>query len=448
MGTYLPIGINAAISNTSLRYMPALPHFSTGLHQEDTIYEVYPGKFRQALLRLEPFLRRPELNYGGGESALKQCDTLCRFLQVNRYGELWELKRWSRGGWSIPAFNSEDQEVSNEQVAAAPEEIGAEQTRILLGPNSASGEKRIFIFGYGYTSCALASYLKNNWQVSGTCRSDEKRAALEQCGYSAHVFNSDNDGEELRDEGLRELQEATHWLVSVPPVADFDMDPVLTTHAQDLIQVVGKGIVGWIGYLSSTSVYGDWQGDWVNEQSRPRPVEQKALARLAAEEAWLKFGLDHGVPVHVFRLGGIYGPGRSAIDTVLSNRVLSGRQRSREQRHFTSRIHVADICQTVLASMKNPDPGKTYNVVDDDPASRLEVLSYAQDLLNNQDNNSHNQFTKNGISSPKEAQGGSSSSNQRGEKRVSNKRIKVDLKVKLLYPTYREGLKAMLESKQ
>ncbi|CAM6084227.1 unnamed protein product [Calypogeia fissa] len=342
MGTYMPIGINAAISNTSLRYMPALPHFSTGLHQEDTIYKVYPGKFRQALLRLEPFLRRPELNYGGGERALKQCDTLCRFLQVNRYGELWELKRWSRGGWSIPAFNSEDQEVSNEQVAAAPEEIGAEQTRILLGPNSASGEKRIFIFGYGYTSCALASYLKNNWQVSvsGTCRSDEKRAALEQCGYSAHVFNSDNDGEELRDEGLRELQEATHWLVSVPPVADFDMDPVLTTHAQDLIQVVGKGIVGWIGYLSSTSVYGDWQGDWVDEQSKPRPVEQKALARLAAEEAWLKFGLDHGVPVHVFRLGGIYGPGRS---------------------------------------MQNPDPGKTYNVVDDDPASRLEVLSYAQD---------------------------------------------------------------------
>ncbi|KAL2653173.1 hypothetical protein R1flu_021301 [Riccia fluitans] len=301
--------------------------------------------------------------------------------------------------------------------------------------NTADNPGRLFIFGFGYTSCALAIDLRNkNWSIAGTCRNSEARSTLENWGFHSLLFNSDNDGEELQGPGLEELQQATHWLVSIPPVGDFGKDPVLAVHGQDLIQAAGRCNVRWIGYLSSTGVYGDWQGEWVDEDTEPRGSLPKALERLAAERGWLNFGRDHGVAVHVFRLGGIYGPGRNAFSTILQNRTRPGLER--ERRRFTSRIHVADVCQVLTASMDNPSPGRIYNVVDDVPAPREEVFAYARDLLGVR--------TDEGVTR-EEANTVPFFSARCEEKRVSNKRIKEELGIRLLHPSYKSGLQEILK---
>lgn len=300
---------------------------------------------------------------------------------------------------------------------------------------------RLFIFGFGYTSTALALGIKDKkWNITGTCRRSDDRSVLEECGFHTVLFNSENDGEELNDHGLQKLQQATHWLISIPPVGDFDKDPVLAVHKEDLIQAAARGNVRWIGYLSSTGVYGGWQGSWVDEDTEPRPVEQKAVARLAAEHDWLSFGKAHGVAVQVFRLGGIYGAGRSALNSILRNRTRSGSQR--ERRRFTSRIHVADVCQVLSASMEHPCPGRIYNVVDDDPAPRREVFAFARDLLGLQAKDTEATEEDDNY---RDLSGITNFSTQCEEKRVSNRRIKEELHIQLLYPSYKSGLQAIWE---
>lgn len=304
---------------------------------------------------------------------------------------------------------------------------------------------KVFIFGMGYTSLALANTLrKQGWEVAGTCRSEEKRSALKTRGFRAHRFNPDNDGECLREDAIRELHNSTHIVSSIPPVGDFDCDPVLASHRDALLQSASTRLQ-WAGYLSSTSVYGDWHGGWVGEEIEPRPVERKAIARREAEKSWLQFGDDSGVCVHVFRLGGIYGPGRSALDTIrVSEKKLSPRQQLRGQKRFTSRVHVADICQVIVKAMASGQHvGRVFNVVDDDPSPRAKVMAYARALLNGvsveEDENS--------LSSDDELSGKTASTVSNGspvsEKRVSNRRVKDELHVELLHPTFRSGLQAI-----
>jgi nucleoside-diphosphate-sugar epimerase len=306
-----------------------------------------------------------------------------------------------------------------------------------LGDGVASTGNRAFIFGMGYTSVALANNLrKRGWEVAGTCRSEEKRGALEARGFRAHRFNPNNDGEGLRAEAIRELHEATHIVSSIPPVGDFDCDPVLASLREELL----SARLQWVGYLSSTSVYGDWQGGWVEEDSEPRPLESKAVARWEAEKSWLRFGDEAGVCVHVFRLGGIYGPGRSALDTARV-RKLSTRQQLRGQKRFTSRVHVADICQVIVKAMASGQQqhrtGRVYNVVDDDPSPRAEVMAYARALL-------HGEGEKFSPASEQElSEAAAGNASHVSEKRVSNRRVKEELHVEFLHPTFRSGLEAI-----
>ncbi|XP_059078160.1 uncharacterized protein LOC131876715 [Cryptomeria japonica] len=134
---------------------------------------------------------------------------------------------------------------------------------------------------------------------------------------------------------------------------------------------------------SFSGLYGHWGGDWVDEDSLAKSEDKISLARLDAEKAWIILGKNMGVPTQVFSLGGIYGPGRSALDTIIKQKQqeLSGSQKARRLNYYTSRIHVVDICQAILASIEQPSAGKVYNVVDDDPAPRAEVFSYALSLL-------------------------------------------------------------------
>ena len=220
----------------------------------------------------------------------------------------------------------------------------------------------------------------------------------------------------------RAIAAADAMLLSLPP--DERGDPVLARHAEAL----AGAPAAWVGYLSTTGVYRDRQGGWVDEESALRPVGERGRRRVAAEAAWGATGL----PVHVFRLAGIYGPGRSLLDRLRLGRV----RRVVKPGQVFSRIHVADVAQVLAASMARPRPGRAYNVADDLPAAPEEVIDYACDLL--------------GLPVlPTEAFDGATlttlaSSFWTESKRVSNRRIKDDLAVALAYPDYRAGLSAVL----
>ncbi|KAK7819147.1 hypothetical protein CFP56_040655 [Quercus suber] len=184
-------------------------------------------------------------------------------------------------------------------------------------------------------------------------------------------------------------------------------------------------------------VYGDCGGAWVDEDYPTSPTSELANLRLVAEKRWLNLGDDLGLSAQVFRLGGIYGPGRSAVDTIIKQGALSESQKMRVSRQYTSRIHVEDISQALKASIHAPSHGKAYNIVDDDPAPREEVFAYARDLVEKkwpgqikQSTNESESFIKKG--SP------------RGAKRVSNARMKKELGVRLLHPNYGSGLQSII----
>lgn len=172
----------------------------------------------------------------------------------------------------------------------------------------------------------------------------------------------------------------------------------------------------------------------MNESCSVRPMDSKAKNRVIAEEGWLGLGKDSRIPTHVFRLGGIYGPGRSALDTLRRNEDLSANQKRRESQLYTARCHVADVCQVIQASMAQPQDGSIYNIVDDCPASRSEVMSYARSIL--------------GLPPvpPKgTSMGKIETLRDKGEKRVENSRIKVELKANLMFPDYKAGLLSIAE---
>ncbi|KAJ7515689.1 hypothetical protein O6H91_22G023700 [Diphasiastrum complanatum] len=341
---------------------------------------------------------------------------------------------------------------------------------VLSTPRNRDGDtdnKRMFLFGLGYTATNFADCLKKDgWHISGTCRSNERTKLMEEHGFDVYHFDPEHGGEDLKRDGLMALWNATHVLSTIPPTTNKFCDYVLGSHAGDVEYAARHRKLSWIGYLSSTGVYGDWQGEWVDEESEPVPFDKSAATRLDAERSWLLLGEKSKVPVHVFRLGGIYGPGRSALETIRSKKPLTLQQKMRGSRCFTSRVHVADICQVIFASMNSPYAGRIYNVVDDDPAPRAEVLAFASNLIEKH-LPAHSEIgcslVSHALQSQKADNGSKicSASNSgdallkftnrcetRGvkvpEKRVSNKRIKVELQVRLQYPTYRSGLEAIL----
>ncbi|GIK98718.1 MAG: NAD(P)-dependent oxidoreductase [Alphaproteobacteria bacterium] len=287
-----------------------------------------------------------------------------------------------------------------------------------------SATHRLFCFGLGYSAAALAGALRGEgWQIAGTCRSAERAGALAARGIDAQRFDR---GHPLADAAAA-LAGATHVLVSVPP--DEAGDPVLELHEADL---AASETVEWVGYLSSTSVYGDRRGGWVDETSALAPRGARALARVAAEDAWLDLWHRYGLPVHLFRLAGIYGPGRSAIDQLRAGTA----KRVEKPGHLFSRIHVDDIVQVLRASMARPNAGAIYNVCDDEPAPAAEVVEHASRLL--------------GVAPPplvpleKAGLSPAALGFYAESRRVRNERIKRELGVTLRHPDYRRGLAACL----
>lgn len=280
-------------------------------------------------------------------------------------------------------------------------------------------ERHLFCFGLGYTARVAAEYfLEKGWRVSGTCRTMEKCESFRQHGIVAHLF--DNDLPLVHPE---ELQSVTHILHSIPPSEDGDL--VLKYHLDDLKKLPD---LKWVGYLSTTGVYGDCQGKWVDETSKPKPTKDRSERRVQAEKAWLKSGL----PAHIFRLSGIYGEGRNVIKA-LQDGVA---RRIDKKGQVFSRIHVEDIVRILAASMQKPNPGAIYNCADDLPAPQAEVVSYAAELL--------------GVEPPplvpfdEAPLSEMARSFYKDNRKVRNKRIKKELSVELQYPTYKEGLQALI----
>ena len=280
---------------------------------------------------------------------------------------------------------------------------------------------RLFCFGLGYTALALARRLAaEGWVVSGSCRGADKAAALSQAGIAVYLFDRDAS---MPREALAGI---SHILLSIPP--DVAGDPVLAAHGDDIAAMQG---LCWVGYLSTTGVYGDRGGDWVDETSALLPTGERGCRRVAVEQGWLELWRSRGVPVHIFRLAGIYGPGRSAFDAVRAGTA----KRIDKPGQVFSRIHVDDLVSVLIASIGRPRPGAVYNVGDDDPAPPAAVVAHAAALL--------------GVPAPPlvplDAAGLSplARSFYEDSKRVSNALIKSELGVALRYPDFRAGLAAI-----
>ncbi|WP_375260583.1 SDR family oxidoreductase [Palleronia sp.] len=277
---------------------------------------------------------------------------------------------------------------------------------------------RLLAIGCGYSAKALAPRLiARGWEVRGTTRSADKADSLRSLGITPIVW----PGEDLGPH----IGWASHVLHSVSPD---DGDMVLDTYGGAL----ATADLAWFGYLSTTGVYGDHDGDWVDEDTPLAPSTRRGAARVRAEAGWQALQ-PLGLPLHIFRLAGIYGPGRGPFAKV---RAGKARRIVKEGQVF-SRIHVEDIATVLGASIDQPRPGAIYNVCDDDPAPPQDVIAHAADLL--------------GVPRPDETPfeeadlSPMARSFYAESKRVRNDRIKDELGVDLRYPTYRHGLRTLLD---
>ena len=284
---------------------------------------------------------------------------------------------------------------------------------------------RLFCFGIGYSAQALIDRLQaRGWQVAGTVRAEDKAEALQARGVDAHVFDR---GRPLADPDAA-LAGATHLLSSVPP--DADGDAVVDEHGDALRRLAGQ--FDWAGYLSTTGVYGDREGGWVDESAELHPTSDRSRRRVAAETALRDLAAESGLPLHVFRLAGIYGPGRNPLETVRQGKA----KRIDKPGQVFSRIHVADIVNVLEASFARPNAGAVYNVCDDEAAAPKDVTEFACALL--------------GVDPPPLVPIDEAGMSEmawtfwKDNKRVDNTRMRRELGVAPTYPDYRAGLRALL----
>ncbi|MEP5762195.1 MAG: SDR family oxidoreductase [Litoreibacter sp.] len=280
--------------------------------------------------------------------------------------------------------------------------------------------KTLLSFGHGYSARALARLLpRSDWKIIGTTRSKDKSWDLMSDDITPVVW----PGDDL----TKSIATASHILVSAAPTADGD--PVLADW-RDAIRAAPN--LEWVGYLSTTGVYGDHQGGWVDENTPLAPSTKRGKLRVSAEAEWQ----DMGLPLHIFRLAGIYGPGRGPFAKVRNGTA----RRIIKKNQLFSRIHVDDIAQILDASIRLPNPGRIYNVCDGQAAPPEDVISHAADLL--------------GFPLPEEVDFETAEMTPMARsfyaesKRVRNDRILKELRVELKYPNYRAGLAALLKEEQ
>ncbi len=285
--------------------------------------------------------------------------------------------------------------------------------------------------GAGYTAKTMMRQLKSDpvfkaMKMVGTTRSGQNFAGIRQAGAEPFIYEGEGKSAKMAEL----IRKAEIILISISP--DKDGDIILRNFKDD---ITANSQLKWVGYLSTVGVYGNHDGNWVDEESETRPGSKRSAWRKIAENQWLERFEGMGLPVHLFRLPGIYGPGRGP-----QNKLAQGRARRIEKKgQVFNRAHVEDIASVLIASLKQPNPGAIYNIADDKPAPPQDVLAYAAELM--------------GLEIPplipfEEAEmSDMAKSFYSDNKRVSNKRIKEELGITLEYPTYKEGIRASLSSK-
>ncbi|MCP5365537.1 MAG: SDR family oxidoreductase [Hyphomicrobiales bacterium] len=291
---------------------------------------------------------------------------------------------------------------------------------------AADDAPHLFCFGLGFTARALARRIsQTGWRISGTSRSPDALAELAGEDIGAYLY----DGIRPLEDAERRLDGVTAVLVSIPPGKTGDC--VVRQHAAHLRAMPS---LSWLGYLSTTGVYGDTGGALVDEDAPLHPSSARSERRVAAEQDWLSLAETHGLPVHVFRLAGIYGRGRSVLD-----QVRHGSARCiHKPGHVFSRIHVDDAAAVIGSSMARPNPGRIYNVCDDEPAEPADVVAYACGLLKTPPP------PRVPLEQAAQTMSAMALSFWRDCRRVDNTLIKTELGVRLHYPDYRSGLAAIL----
>lgn len=281
----------------------------------------------------------------------------------------------------------------------------------------------LFAFGLGYSVLHLVRSRRDRFaRVAGTVRSPEKAAALVAEGIEARVFAPGRRDPRIEDD----LAGCDLLVVSIPPAEAGD--PVLETYGAAIAET---SRLAWIGYLSTIGVYGDHGGHWIDESTPPEPRSSRARRRVEAEVAWLDLGAKAGKAVQVFRLAGIYGPGRNA----LANLADGTARRIVKPGQVFNRIHVDDIAAVLMASVARPRAGAIYNVTDDEPAAPGDVVAFAAALA--------------GVEPPPETSFEAADlspmarSFYAANRRASNRLVTGELGLSLAFPTYREGLRAL-----
>jgi len=285
-----------------------------------------------------------------------------------------------------------------------------------------------FFFGLGFSSINATRAVRQGGftRIGGTVRSAEKAAQLRADDIDAVLFDGTAPGPAVRDA----LATASHVILSIAP--DEHGDPVLRHHRADLD---ASGQLQWLCYYSTVGVYGDFDGDWIDETAPLVPRNMRSDRRVLAEQAWRDYAAERSMPLCILRLAGIYGPGRSTFDKL---RAGTARRVIKPGQVF-NRIHVADIARvTALAAERRLDG--TFNLADDEPAPPQDVIAHAAGMI--------------GVDVPPDLPIETAEmtpmqrSFYRDNKRVSNRAIKQALGIELLYPNYRAGLTQILESKQ
>ncbi len=258
---------------------------------------------------------------------------------------------------------------------------------------------------------------KFNVNLSVTSREVSKEKKIDEISYNNYQFIDGNFDKNL----LNKLKQSDHFLISIPPVKGEDLV------IKNFKEIIKECNPKWVTYLSATSVYGNHQGEWVNELSKTNPTSSNGVDRLNAERAWLNFANKQNIPLQIFRLSGIYSDRRNILV-----RLKSGKANIiNKKNHFFSRIHVEDIANVLFKSLSNFKSSEIYNISDDKPSSSEEVILYGVKILN---------IEKPKSIKEKEIESEMLKNFYKESKKVSNKKMKSFFNYKLKFPTYVEGL--------
>ena len=280
----------------------------------------------------------------------------------------------------------------------------------------------IFCFGFGQVAKNFIYNLSKSYDVNlaTTSRDETKKKKIYGINYISYHFLDNSFDKEI----LKKIKNYDYILVSIPPKNGIDI--VVENFQQTLENIK----VSWITYLSATSVYGDHNGKWVDENSKVNPLTENGKSRLSAEKSWLNLVKKKNLPIQIFRLSGIYSKEKNILE-----RIKSGsHQIINSPKHFFSRIHVEDISNILQLTLekKNISPGEIYNLSDDYPCSNIEVANYAYDLM---------KILKPKMVEIREIESEMLKNFYKDSKKVSNSKVKKIFSYKLKFPTYKEGLR-------